>query len=66
MIARVTGFQGELAWDSTHPDGTPRKFMDSSRLLATGWQPKYDLESGIRHTYADFLNRLQSAQLRER
>jgi len=66
LIAKVTGFQGTLAWDSTHPDGTPRKFMDSSLLLATGWRPHHDLESGIRHTYADFLSRLQAGQLRER
>ena len=39
--------------------------MDSSKLLATGWRPKYDLESGIRHTYADFLGRLQSGELRQ-
>lgn len=66
IIAKVTGFQGELAWDASKPDGTPRKFMDSSRLLATGWSPKYDLEAGIRHTYADFLCRLKSGELRER
>jgi GDP-L-fucose synthase len=66
IISRITGFQGELAWDSTKPDGTPRKFMDSSRLLATGWKPKYDLEAGICHTYADFLSRLKSGDLRQR
>jgi len=66
LIARVTGFQGELAWDASRPDGTLRKFMDSSKLLATGWKPKYDLESGIRHTYADFLSRLGTADLRQR
>ena len=65
VIARVTGFQGDLAWDASKPDGTLRKFMDSSKLLATGWKPKYDLESGIRHTYADFLNRLGTADLRQ-
>lgn len=66
MIAKVTGFQGELAWDPSRPDGTLRKFMDSSRLLATGWKPKYDLESGIRNTYEDFLCRLKAGELRER
>jgi GDP-L-fucose synthase len=66
LIAKITGYQGELVWDATRPDGTPRKFMDSSRLLATGWRPKHDLESGIRHTYADFLSQMQSGQLRER
>ncbi|MEI6561696.1 MAG: GDP-L-fucose synthase [Verrucomicrobiota bacterium] len=65
-IARVTGFEGNLAWDASKPDGTLRKFMDSSKLLATGWKPKYDLESGIRHTYADFVSRLGAAELRQR
>ena len=66
VIARVTGFRGELAWDASKPDGTLRKFMDSSKLLATGWKPRYDLESGIRHTYADFLSHLGTADLRQR
>lgn len=65
LIAKVTGFRGELVWDPARPDGTPRKLMDSSRLLATGWRPRYDLESGIRHAYADFLARLASGGLRE-
>jgi GDP-L-fucose synthase len=65
MIAKVTGFKGELLWDSTKPDGTLRKLMDSSKLLATGWRPKYDLESGLRHAYADFLSRRASGDLRE-
>ena len=65
IIARITGFEGELKWDTSRPDGTPRKFMDSSRLLATGWKPKHDLASGIRHTYADFLSRLKAGELRE-
>jgi GDP-L-fucose synthase len=65
IIALITGFKGELIWDTTRPDGTPRKFMDSSRLLATGWKPHYDLASGIRHTYADFLSRLKAGELRE-
>ena len=65
-IARVTGFQGELTWDASKPDGTLRKFMDSSKLLATGWKPKYDLEAGILHTYADFVSRLNSGDLRQR
>lgn len=65
LIARITGFQGELLWDSSKPDGTPRKLMDSSKLLATGWRPKYDLESGLRHAYADFLAGQSSGNLRE-
>jgi len=65
LIARITGFKGELIWDSTKPDGTPRKLMDSSKLLVTGWRPKYDLEAGIRHAYADFLALQSSGKLRQ-
>jgi GDP-L-fucose synthase len=65
LIARITGFKGELNWDSTKPDGTLRKLMDSSRLLATGWRPKYDLEAGIRHAYADFLELQSAGKLRQ-
>jgi len=65
IIARITGFQGNLEWDTTRPDGTPRKFMDSSRLLATGWKPKYDLQTGICDTYLDFLSRFKAGELRE-
>lgn len=65
LIAKVTGYQGKLVWDASRPDGTPRKFMDSSRLLATGWKPQYDLESGIQQTYADFLKGLSGGGLRE-
>lgn len=65
LIAKITGFQGELIWDTTRPDGTPRKLMDSGKLLATGWQPQFDLESGIRHAYQDFLNSCEKENLRE-
>jgi len=65
VIAGITGFEGKLLWDSTKPDGTLRKLMDSSKLLATGWRPKYDLETGLRHAYADFLAAQSVGQLRE-
>lgn len=54
LVKRVTGFQGEIVWDATKPDGTPRKLMDSSRLFALGWRPQVDLETGIRLAYQDF------------
>ncbi len=54
-VARVIGFKGEVAWDTTKPDGTPRKVMDSSRLRALGWKPEIDLPTGIRLAYEDFL-----------
>lgn len=65
VIAKITGFQGELVWDSSKPDGTLRKLMDSSKLLATGWRPKYDLETGLMHAYEDFLAAQSDGQLRE-
>jgi GDP-L-fucose synthase len=65
LIARVTGFQGELLWDTSKPDGTLRKLMDSSKVLSTGWAPKYDLEKGIRDAYANFLEMEHSGILRE-
>jgi GDP-L-fucose synthase len=56
-VQRVIGFPGEIVWDSSKPDGTPRKLMDSSRLFALGWRPKVGLEEGIRLAYQDFLKR---------
>ena len=53
-VARIVGFKGEIVWDRTKPDGTPRKLMDSGRLFALGWKPKVDLETGIRAAYEDF------------
>lgn len=54
LIARITGFTGGLRFDTTRPDGTPRKLLDTSRLTALGWRPRIDLEAGIRSTYAWF------------
>ncbi len=56
-IARVVGFDGSHVYDSTKPNGTPRKLMDSSRLFATGWKPSVDLEKGIAIAYQDFLSK---------
>jgi GDP-L-fucose synthase len=57
-IQRVVGFAGTIVWDTTKPDGMPRKLMDSSRLLALGWRPQVDLETGVRLAYQDYLKRL--------
>lgn len=54
-IQKVIGYHGELKFDTTKPDGTPRKLMDSSKLFATGWKPKTTLEEGISIAYQDFL-----------
>jgi len=54
-VRSVVEFEGRIVWDSTKPDGTPRKLMDSSRLFALGWAPQVNLETGIRLAYEDFL-----------
>ena len=54
-IVKVIGFGGDLSFDATKPDGTPRKLMDVSRLTALGWTAKTSLEDGIRLAYQDFL-----------
>lgn len=62
LIKKVTGFEGDLSFDSTKPDGTPRKLMDVSKLHATGWKHQIELEDGIKLAYADFLSREQKAE----
>jgi GDP-L-fucose synthase len=54
-VQRVVGYSGGITWDTSKPDGTPRKLMDSSRLFALGWKPQVDLETGIRRAYDFFL-----------
>jgi GDP-L-fucose synthase len=56
-VKRVIGYPGEIVWDTTKPDGMPRKLMDSSRLFALGWRPQTDFATGIRLAYEDFLKR---------
>jgi GDP-L-fucose synthase len=55
LIQKITGHQGEIIWDDTKPDGTPRKVLDVSKLKALGWNAKVDLVSGIQKTYDWFL-----------
>jgi GDP-L-fucose synthase len=50
-IKRITGFEGSIEWDSSKPDGTPRKLLDVSRLTGLGWKAKISLEDGITSTY---------------
>ncbi|MDP0498274.1 MAG: GDP-L-fucose synthase [Verrucomicrobiota bacterium JB024] len=63
-VRDVTGFKGELKWDTSKPDGTPRKLMDSSTIRATGWEPKISLREGIEKTYAAFVQELATGKLR--
>jgi GDP-L-fucose synthase len=61
LVRRVIGFQGQIVWDASKPDGTPRKWMDSSRLLALGWKPRVELEAGIGLAYEDYLKQIGAA-----
>jgi len=54
-VKKVIGFKGEIIWDKTKPDGTPRKLLDVSRLHQLGWQHKINLEEGIEKTYQWFV-----------
>ena len=63
-IARVVGFDGSLRFDTSRPDGTPRKLLDTARMSALGWSPRIDLEAGIRSTYEWFLRHQSTARLR--
>jgi GDP-L-fucose synthase len=55
LVAKVVGYDGPVTWDTTKPDGTPRKLMDSSLIRERGWEPRISLEDGIRSTYQWFL-----------
>ncbi len=59
-IQQITGHKGEIIWDATKPDGTPRKLMDVSKMEKVGWKAKIKLEEGIKLTYEWFLNNLET------
>ena len=62
LVAKVIGYTGEIKWDPSKPDGTPRKLLDVSKLESLGWKYKTELEDGIRLAYEDFLNNPMRAE----
>ena len=54
MVRAAVGYKGEIKWDTTQPDGTPRKLLDVTRITSLGWKPHIDLERGIKEEYAWF------------
>jgi len=58
LIKKIVGYEGELTFDPTKPDGTPRKLMDVSKLAQKGWTYKTELEEGVKLAYEDFLKKL--------
>lgn len=64
LVANVVGFTGEILWDTTKPNGTPRKLLDVSKATELGWTYKTELDEGIRLAYQDYLNNLAEEQRR--
>ena len=62
LVAKVVGYTGEIKWDTTKPNGTPRKLLDVSKATALGWTYKTELEDGIRLAYEDFLHNPMRAE----
>lgn len=62
IVARVVGYEGAIEWDTSRPNGTPRKLLDVSKAAKLGWTYKTELEDGIRLVYADFLNNPMRAE----
>jgi GDP-L-fucose synthase len=56
MVKEVVGFKGKIVWDKSKPEGTPRKLLDVSKIKSLGWQPKINVEEGIRKTYEWYLS----------
>lgn len=62
LVARITGYEGKIIWDSTKPNGTPRKLLDVSKATRLGWRYSTELETGIRLAYEDFLHNPMRAE----
>jgi GDP-L-fucose synthase len=62
---KTVGYEGELSFDTSKPDGTPRKLTDISKIKATGWAPKIPIEQGVRMAYQSFLDEQAAGTLRE-
>ena len=55
LISNIVGYKGNIVYDSSMPDGTPKKLLDSSKLFGMGWKPKISLEEGLKETYKDYI-----------
>jgi GDP-L-fucose synthase len=61
LVSEIVGFRGQLVFDTSKPDGTPRKLLDVSRLHSLGWKPKTEFREGIARAYADYLQNVAKA-----
>jgi GDP-L-fucose synthase len=62
LVAETVGYEGKIEWDTTRPNGTPRKLLDVSKATALGWTYKTELKEGIKLAYQDFLNNPMRAE----
>ena len=65
LVMKTVGYEGELTFDASKPDGTPRKLTDISKITATGWAPRIAIEEGVSMAYQSFLDELAAGTLRE-
>ena len=65
IIQKIVGHTGDIIWDTTKPDGTPRKLMDVSKMHSIGWKHQVDLETGIQKTYNWFLENIEDFKVKE-
>ena len=65
LVAHATAYTGKIVWDSTKPDGTPRKLMEVSRMTNLGWKAKVSVAEGIAKTYASYVEELKAGHLRQ-
>ncbi|MEM7790429.1 MAG: GDP-L-fucose synthase [Verrucomicrobiota bacterium] len=65
LVKKAVGYEGELTFDTSKPDGTPRKLTDISRIKATGWEPRIPIEEGVAMAYQSFLSEMADGTLRE-
>ena len=65
LVSEEVGFSGDIVWDSTKPDGTPRKLLDTTRLSGLGWTPKISLREGVRRTLSDFHRDVTAGRIRD-
>ena len=65
LVMKTVGYEGELFFDTSKPDGTPRKLTDISKIKATGWAPKISIEEGVTMAYQSFLHEQATGTLRD-
>ena len=65
MIAKATGFKGEIKWDLSKPDGTPKKQLDIANIKKIGWEPKINLKEGIEMTLKLFIEGYKNGEIRD-